>query len=258
MRNLLSSSTRGAQLFLLASIITSVWWFITNDVSLASVGLVLLGYFVYGCLGIVVTFHRKLTHESYNTWPLLTKIFAIFGCFAGTGSPLAWVAIHINHHLKSDQPGDPHSPVYEGAKIFLLNYAHQVDASTKFRMRNIVSDPFHQFLHRYYFAVLFVWGAILFLIGGMQLLVPAFLAPAVVTALMSNVVNYVGHKPNWLGGSRRFNLKDFSANNWIWAIPSWGEAWHNNHHRYPKRWNFGMTAYEIDISAMVIRLIKTK
>jgi fatty-acid desaturase len=47
---------------------------------------------------------------------------------AGTGSALAWVAIHINHHLKSDKPGDPHSPLYKGFRIFSLDYETDVGA----------------------------------------------------------------------------------------------------------------------------------
>ena len=63
-------------------------------------------------------------------------------------------------------------------------------------------------------------------------------------------------KPNWLGGYRHHNISDQSTNNWIWALPSWGEAWHNNHHRYPKRWYFGDKWYEFDISGHIINLIR--
>ena len=145
MKNFLASSTRGAQLFLLLNIVGTSLAITYYGSSLNSLLLVLLGYFLYGCLGIVVTFHRNLTHKSYSTYPFLTKLFSILGCFSGTGSPLAWVAIHINHHLKSDKPNDPHSPLYKGFKIFGLDYAHEVDADTKWRMRHLVLDKFQQF-----------------------------------------------------------------------------------------------------------------
>jgi stearoyl-CoA desaturase (delta-9 desaturase) len=219
--------------------------------------LILLGYFLYGCLGIVVTYHRRLTHNSYTTYPILTKVLSIFGCFAGTGSPLAWVAIHINHHLKSDKIDDPHSPLYKGLKIFKLDYVNEVNNDTKWRMRSIVTDKFHQFLHRYYFAIIASYSLTLYLIGGLYLMIFFHLTPALITGLMSNVVNYVGHKPNWLGGYRSYNLNDQSTNNWLWSIPSWGESWHNNHHRFPKNAYFGTTWWEFDISGLIIKLIKT-
>jgi fatty-acid desaturase len=83
------------------------------------------------------------------------------------------------------------------------------------------------------------------------------LAPALITGLMSNVVNYVGHKPNWLGGYRSYNLNDQSSNNWVWSIPSWGESWHNNHHRFPKDYTFNKQWWEFDISGLIIKLVKT-
>lgn len=251
------SNTKGAQLFLLVSVIMTSFGIYEYGLSLPSLCLIILGYFLYGCLGIVITFHRYLTHNSYKTNPILIKIFSVLGCFAGTGSPLAWVAIHINHHLRSDKPDDPHSPHYKGIKIFTLDYVNEVSNDTKWRMRHLVTDKFQQFLHRYYFAINILYSLTLFSIGGLYLMIFFHWAPAAVTAIMSNVVNYVGHKPNWFGSFRTYQLSDQSANNWLWAIPSWGEAWHNNHHRFPKRSYFGDKWYQLDISGLIIKLIRT-
>lgn len=258
MRNILVSSTGGVQFAMLLFLIGSLVGLFFYDITFQSAILILAGYFIYGCLGIVVTYHRRLTHDSYKTSPLLTQILSVFGCFAGTGSPLAWVAIHINHHLKSDRPEDPHSPLHKGIKIFTLDYVNEVSADTKWRMRELVTDKFQQFLHRYYFAILAGYSGILFIIGGFWLMIFAHWMPAVITGLMSNVVNYVGHMPTWLGGYRTYNLADQSTNNWLWAIPSWGEAWHNNHHRFPKNAYFGTKWWEVDISGFIIKLIKYK
>jgi stearoyl-CoA desaturase (delta-9 desaturase) len=252
----MSSGTKGAQIFLMLSIIGSLFGVYYYGISLAITGLILLGYFMYGCLGVVVTYHRHLTHKSFQTHPWLVKLFCILGCLGGTGSPLAWVAIHFNHHLKSDKPNDPHSPHYKGLKIFALNYEHEVDSNTKWRMRDLIVDPFQQFLHRYYFLIIAAWSITLYFIGGFYLVIFLHWAPAAITAIMSNIVNYIGHKPNWIGGYRTYNLNDYSANNWIFAIPSWGETWHNNHHRYPKNYSCGQKWWELDISALVIKLIK--
>jgi fatty-acid desaturase len=257
MNQILTSSTRGAQIFSITTLIGTIVGMYSYGVTLQSAFFMFLGYFLYGCLGIVVTYHRCLTHRGYKTYPILTKIFSIFGCLAGTGSPLAWVAIHINHHLKSDKPTDPHSPLYKGVKIFTLDYVNEISADTKWRMRELVTDKFQQFLHRYYFAILIAYSSILFIIGGFWLMVFAHWAPAVLTGLMSNVVNYVGHKPNWWGGYRSYNLNDQSSNNWLWSIPSWGESWHNNHHRFPKDYTFKKQWWEFDISGLIIKLIKT-
>jgi len=258
MKKYFSSSTLGAQVFAIISLVGTILGIYLYEIRLNEFLLVLLGYFIYGCLGIVITYHRLLTHRSYKTYPLLSKVFSIFGCFAGTGSPLAWVAIHINHHLKSDKPGDPHSPLYKGLNIFALDYEHEVDSSTKWRMRSLVTDQFQQLLHRYYFLILASWSTFLFIVGGLYLVIFFHLLPAIITILMSNIVNYAGHRPTWWGSYRSYNLNDQSSNNWLWAIPSWGESWHNNHHRYPRNFCFGEKWWEIDISALIIKLIRIK
>jgi len=256
MKSLLSSSTRGAQAFIFLSLLISIAGVVHYGLGLQELAIVFLGYFVYGCLGIVVTFHRLHTHNSYQARPWLSKIFSVFGCLAGTGSPMAWVAIHINHHLKSDKPGDPHSPLHKGIKIFTLAYEGEIDDMTKWRMRKLITDRFQQFLHRYYFAIMLAWDIVLYIIGGFYLVVFLHLLPAAITALMSNVVNYVGHMPSWWGAYRLFNLKDQSVNNWLWSIPSWGESWHNNHHRFPKNSSYTQRWWELDISGGIIKLIR--
>lgn len=257
MTNIFISSTRGAQFFQVLFLLGSIAGLFFLNVSIDTLLLVAIGYFLYGCLGIVVTFHRNLTHRSYNTHKLITRLLSVLGCLAATGSPLAWIAIHINHHLRSDKPDDPHSPRYKGIKIFTLSYDNEISPNTKWRMRRIVSDKFQQFLHRYYFVIIISYSLLLYAIGGLYLMIFLHWAPAALTGIMSNVVNYIGHKPNWIGGYRLFKLNDDSTNNWIWAIPSWGESWHNNHHRYPTKFNFSEKWWEIDISGLIIKIIKT-
>jgi fatty-acid desaturase len=251
----LASSTGGAQIFSIICLISSILGIYNFGFDLSAFLLVILGYFIYGCLGVVVTFHRGLTHNSYKTRPIITKLFSFFGSLGGTGSPLAWVAIHLIHHSKSDKEGDPHSPLHKGIKIFSLDYP--IPKEVKWRMRSLVVDRYQQLLHRYYFLILAAWSLLLFLLGGFYLVVFLHLMPALITVIMSNVVNYIGHKPNWWGGYRRYNLKDQSTNNWLWAIPSWGETWHNNHHRHPRNFSCGEKWWEFDISALIIRLIRT-
>lgn len=256
MTKYLASSTIGVQIFMLVSILATLFGLMYFPITINMLLVILLGYFVYGCLGIVVTYHRGLTHGSYKMRPWLTKLFTVFGALGNTGSAIAWVAIHINHHLKSDSIEDPHAPKYKGWKIFLLEYEADISKDTKWRMRHLITDKFQQVVHRYYFLILISWSLLLYMVGGLWLVIFGHLAPAFITGIMSNVVNIVGHKPNWFGGFRTYKLNDESTNNWLWAIPSWGEAWHNNHHRFPRRSKFSEKWYQPDIAAGVIRLIK--
>jgi stearoyl-CoA desaturase (delta-9 desaturase) len=54
-------------------------------------------------------------------------------------------------------------------------------------------------------------------------------------------------------GSRRFALDDHSTNVFWLALPSFGEAWHHNHHAFPRSAEHGLRWWELDPSAWVIR-----
>ncbi len=254
MRKLFSNTTLATQFFLLVALIGTVLGFYNLETDWSTIGLIILGYWLYGCLGIVVTFHRQLTHQSYTTHKLISNIGSFLGCMANTGSTFVWTAIHLKHHLKSDKEGDPHSPWIVGWRVFLLDYP--IDGKIKFRLKHIIKDPYHQFLHRNYNLLLILYSLCLYLIGGWYLMIFLHWAPVVLVAIMSNIVNYAGHKESWLGSYRTYQLSDHSCNNWVWALPSWGEGWHNNHHRFPKNYTTMQKWWELDVSGLIIGVIK--
>jgi stearoyl-CoA desaturase (delta-9 desaturase) len=57
-------------------------------------------------------------------------------------------------------------------------------------------------------------------------------------------------------GQRRFETDDRSTNVFWLALPSLGEAWHHNHHAFPRAAVQGLKWWEIDISGLVIRAMK--
>ncbi len=59
-------------------------------------------------------------------------------------------------------------------------------------------------------------------------------------------------------GSRRFPIEDKSTNVFWLALPSLGEAWHHNHHAFPRSAFHGLRWYELDPSGwLILALAKT-
>ena len=61
-------------------------------------------------LGNTVGYHRLLTHRSFSTVWWVRNFWAVLGA-THSGSPMMWVGLHRLHHVKSDGPEDPHSPL---------------------------------------------------------------------------------------------------------------------------------------------------
>ena len=73
------------------------------------------------------------------------------------------------------------------------------------------------------------------------------------------VVHHVTYSINSL--CHFFGRKDFEtgdeSRNLAWlSIPTFGEAWHNNHHAFPTSASHGLGRWELDPSAAVIRALE--
>jgi stearoyl-CoA desaturase (delta-9 desaturase) len=207
-------------------------------------------YFVTGCLGITVTFHRFLSHKSFKTHPVFVKLGTLFGTLGGVGSTIGWVSVHRQHHRFSDKYDDPHSPKFG----FLRSFYGSVLAEVKVRyVADLLRDPFQVNVHKYYWTINFTWAVLLLLIGGFELWMTLHVFPSFILWTTMGAVNTLGHM--W-GYKNYENLRDDSRNNWLAAAIAWGEGWHNNHHGAPADWSFQRKWWEFDVSKQVIKLIK--
>ena len=57
-------------------------------------------------------------------------------------------------------------------------------------------------------------------------------------------------------GRRRYQTSDDSRNNWLLAILTLGEGWHNNHHHYQRATRQGFFWWEVDGTYYVLKLLE--
>ena len=57
-------------------------------------------------------------------------------------------------------------------------------------------------------------------------------------------------------GNRNYGTSDYSRNNWLVALPTLGEGWHNNHHAFPNSAWLGLKWWQLDIGGAFIELLK--
>jgi stearoyl-CoA desaturase (delta-9 desaturase) len=227
-------------------------WAVFNPAGLGYWMLSLFGYFLITCLGISVTFHRLLTHKSYRIWKPIEYLFSYFGNVGCTGSSVGWVFVHRMHHRFADKPGDPHSPVTMGALGAIVG-----DYSGKFNkwdVRDIIANPVHRFMHEYYMLIVLATILVLYLFDPL-LSVYLFFIPVFLNTVASRLSNWIDHTQVF-GKKVSNNGTDQSHNVWWWALLTFGEGWHNNHHLYPGDYRIGQKWWEIDIGGSIIKLIK--
>lgn len=58
-----------------------------------------------------------------------------------------------------------------------------------------------------------------------------------------------------LVGRRVYANRDDSGNSWWLALLTFGEGWHNNHHRFPGSVRQGFRRWEVDLTYYGLRLL---
>jgi fatty-acid desaturase len=208
-------------------------------------------------LGISMGYHRLHTHRSYQVPVALEYFFAFCGALTLEGGPIFWVATHRIHHQKSDQAGDPHSP-RDGAwwaHVGWILFGESNHNNTKLMSKyapDLAKHRFYIWLNNYHWVPMVVLGLLLYAIGGLPLMLWGICMRVVVGLHATWLVNSATH----MWGSRRFNTRDDSRNNWWVALITFGEGWHNNHHAHPTSARHGLTWYEFDQSWLQIKLLK--
>ncbi|WP_166820432.1 acyl-CoA desaturase [Thalassoroseus pseudoceratinae] len=205
-------------------------------------------------IGICLGYHRYLSHRSFK---LRTpgKFFAMLcGTLSAEGSPLDWASTHRLHHQKSDQKGDPHSPNQGNWWSHILWLFAKPPKGHWERMHRIytpelVNDPILRFFQKTEFFLLVGSGVVLYLIGGLPMLLWGLCMRMVVAYHSTWFVNSATH----IWGYRNYETRDRSRNLWWVALLSYGEGWHNNHHAHPSVAPAGHRWWEIDMTWMAIR-----
>jgi stearoyl-CoA desaturase (Delta-9 desaturase) len=228
-------------------------------------------------LGITVGFHRMLTHRSFQTSKAIERTFAVLGSMAVQGPVIQWVSDHRKHHAHTDEEGDPHSPhagfAGGGVKGTLrgLFHAHvgwllteEGGANRAKYAKDLVEDRGMRRISDG-----FNWLVLLSLAlpaAGGWLLSGGEPKGALTGLLWGGFVRiFLLHHVTWsinsichFFGTRRFDVDDHSTNVFWLALPSFGEAWHHNHHTFPRSAQHGLKRWEraMDPSAGVIALME--
>ncbi len=234
-------------------------------VSPVAVG-VAVALYVLRMFAITGFYHRYFSHRTFKTSRGVQFVFAVLGAAAVQRGPIWWAAHHRHHHAHSDQPEDAHSPVQRG---FLWSHMGWFLSRRHFapdwgRVRDLMRFPELRWLDRYDILVPFALAVGLLVLGrvldahwpglgtsGAQMLVWGFFVSTVACYHGTYSINSLCH----VWGRRRYATGDGSRNNFLLALITLGEGWHNNHHRYPMSARQGFYWWEIDLTYYGLRLL---
>jgi stearoyl-CoA desaturase (Delta-9 desaturase) len=210
--------------------------------------MLLIGLYVPISLGVTAGFHRMLTHRSFRAHPVAHAVILVFGSMAVEGAPIGWAANHLKHHVLSDQPGDPHSPL-DGLLHAHLGWLFGLEeADPETYCRPLLRDRVIVAIDRLFPVWVILSLVIPFAVGGWSGLLWGGLVRMFFVHHVTWSVNSVCHT----FGHREFATTDRSRNQWTIGLLGMGEGWHNNHHAFPRSAVHGLDRWQLDVSAWLI------
>lgn len=231
-------------LSLLLPLVTGVKW--------QWVVLAIVSYYVR-MFGVTAGYHRYFSHRAFQT----NRVFQFFLAFLAQTSiqkgALWWAANHRHHHRYSDAEEDIHSPVRRGfwwshvGWVLSKNYEETKYGSIK----DFSRYPELVWLNEHHLVPPVVMMVAAYLIGGLPGLVWGALIPTVFLWHGTFTINSLSH----IFGKRRYLTTDTSRNNWLLALITCGEGWHNNHHYHQNTANQGWFWWEIDVTYYVLKAL---
>jgi stearoyl-CoA desaturase (delta-9 desaturase) len=202
---------------------------------------------------VTAGYHRYFSHRSYKTGRVFQFVIAFLAQTSSQKGVLWWAAHHRHHHRYSDQEDDLHSPTLFGFFWSHLGWiVSDKYIDTRFDyIGDFAKFPELRWLNKYYLVPPSILAVALFLTGGLPLFFWGFCLSTTLLWHDTFTINSLSH----LFGSRRYETTDSSRNNWLLALMTLGEGWHNNHHYYMASARQGFFWWEIDITYYMLKVL---
>lgn len=239
----------GAVLFfiLIHAAVVAAWW---TPPTLHLLGWLAATYSLR-MFGVTAGYHRYFGHRSYKLGRVGQFAMAFLSQTSAQKGVLWWAAHHRVHHQKADREGDVHSPVLRGLWWAHVGWilSNDFDEYDPRAVADFAKYPELRWLDRYHWVPTVVFGGVIALIGGWPAFVWGYIVSTVVLYHCTFAINSLAH----LWGTRPFDTVDASRNNFLLALITFGEGWHNNHHYSPGSCRQGRRWWEVDITYMVLK-----
>jgi len=195
-------------------------------------------------------YHRYFSHRTFKTSRTMQFLFAVLAQSASQRGVMWWAAHHRDHHKYSDTDRDVHSPVKWGFWHSHVLWIFDRNSETDWaRVKDLSKYPELVVLDKLWWVPPTVLGFATYFIWGWAGLWGGFMLSTVLLWHGTFTINSLSH----IWGKRRYATTDDSRNNWVLALITMGEGWHNNHHHFMGSTRQGFYWWEIDMSYYILK-----
>ncbi len=199
-------------------------------------------------MAITTGYHRLYAHVTYKTKPPVEAGLLFFGTMAVQGSVFEWAHDHRLHHNHVDTESDPYgTPQGFWYSHLLWMFKKRMPYDERY-LRDLRQNKLLVFQDRYYGWLMA--GTNLVAVIALGLITGDWVGAVVIGFLLRL---FVAHHCTWfinslahLWGSKPYSHEHSAVNNFILAILTYGEGYHNYHHTFAGDYRNGIRWYQFD------------
>ncbi len=240
----------------IAALFVVPWFLWTHTVGI-EVWLCFLALMTWTGMSITTGYHRLWAHRSYKAHPIVQYFLLFGGTMAVESSVYDWCCGHRSHHkYVDDEYKDPYS-ARRGFWFSHIGWMLRNYPSGEFDYKNIPDlkkQKMLQIQHKYYgiWVVVTNFSTLLFLgwLTGdyLGVFVLAGLLRLVVSHHFTFFINSLCH----MFGTRPYTDTNTARDNFILALVTWGEGYHNYHHFFQMDYRNGVKWWQFDPTKWLI------
>jgi stearoyl-CoA desaturase (delta-9 desaturase) len=216
--------------------------------------------FVLSSLCVTAGYHRYFSHRSYECSKPVKLFYLIFGAAAVENSLLSWASDHRYHHRYVDKPEDPYNILKGGlyAHMGWIFFKDTRDQNRRFEnVPDLKKDPLVMWQHRWYLPLVigftFLLPTLIGLLGGRP--VGGLLFGGVLRCVLVHHTTFFINSLAHLYGEKPYSLKDTARDSWWLAPLTFGEGYHNFHHKFQADYRNGLRWWQFDATKWWINLL---
>lgn len=212
------------------------------------------------CGGHSVGMHRLLIHRSFRTVPWIEKTLVYLGVLVGMAGPFGMIRLHDLRDWGQRQ-SDCHD-FFSHRSGFWKDAYWQLCCGCKLEQEpvftiedNVRKDLFYRFVEKTWMLQQFPLAVLLYAIGGLPFVVWGICCRVSVSLIGHWLVGYYAHQPKdqllYVQGAcvQGYNLPRL-------GLITFGEAFHENHHAYPKSARLGIMPGQVDPGWWLVKFLE--
>lgn len=222
---------------------------------------VLLSVIMMILTGIAVTagYHRLFAHRSFKGNGFFKFVMLVFGAAAFENSARRWASDHRIHHQFVDTDQDPYS-IKRGFFFAHMGWVclKYPDSNTRYNnVPDLTADSMVMWQEKHYLSIGIVAGYLLpmaiafFWHDVWGALILAGFTRMVLNHHFTFCINSFCH----MLGTQPYSDENTARDSWLMALFTYGEGYHNFHHKFPSDYRNGIRFYHWDPTKWAVRFL---